>query len=338
LKNKILVTGGLGFIGSHVVVELLDNDYEVIIIDNLANSNISILDRINVITKKKPIFYQLDIRDYDNLKSLFINHHVDAVIHLAALKSVEESVKNPIMYYENNVIGTKVLMNLMDSFEVRNFIFSSSATVYGEPQFLPITEIHQLAPFNPYGESKMECEIMCNDFTSSHGWNCVTLRYFNPIGSHSSHLLGESSSNPPTNIIPLLCKVAYGLKTKLLIYGDTYETIDGTCIRDYIHVTDLAKAHLCSLSYILNDQKSAVFNIGTGVGYSVFQLLESFQKINKLKIPYEISEKRSGDASSVYANCDLAYQALGWKAFYGIERMVKDSWESYLYLMSNPTK
>jgi UDP-glucose 4-epimerase len=327
MNNKILVTGGLGYIGSHTVTLMINQGYEPIIVDNLSNSNEDVLTRIFNITKKKLRFYKEDIRDYDALKKIFQSHEFSAVIHFAGLKSVNESVKQPQIYYDNNVNGSKNLFKVMKEYKVNNLIFSSSATVYGEPKYVPIDESHELSSLNPYAESKLLIEKEGKkNCINNPNFTCFALRYFNPIGAHSSALIGEDPSGIPNNLMPFLCQVASGTLEKLSIFGSDYKTVDGTAVRDYVHVMDLASGHVSALKECKNYSGFIAINLGTGKGYSVLELLKSFETVNKIKINKEIIGRREGDAAEVYSDPSLAKNLLNWSAKFSIDEMVRDSW------------
>lgn len=329
---KILVTGGCGYIGSHTVVELLNHGIETVIIDNLVNSKKEVIVKIEEITKKKPIFYEGDVRDEELLRSIFKSHKIDAVIHFAGLKAVGESVEKPLEYYQNNLDSTLVLLGVMREFKVKRIIFSSSATVYGESKIVPIKEEYPVGgTTNPYGTSKLMIEHILKDLAISDlEMSIVILRYFNPIGAHSSGLIGDNPNGIPNNLMPYIVKVASGDLPYLNVFGDDYDTIDGTGVRDYIHVVDLAVGHVKALGKVMKDKGVFVYNLGTGRGYSVFEIVKSFEEVNKVSIPYEVKERRSGDIAECYADITKAEEELGFKAKYGIEEMVKDSWNFYV--------
>lgn len=324
---KILVTGGLGYIGSHTVVELLNRNYEVLVVDNLSNSKIEVLDKIDKICGKKPDFYEVDLRNKKDLEEVFKNNKIEFVIHFAGLKAVGESVKEPLKYYDNNINGTLVLLELMNKYNVKNIIFSSSATVYGKPEYLPIDEKHPLSTTNPYGATKLFIEEILRDlYKSDNSFNICILRYFNPVGSHESHLLGEDPNGIPNNLVPYVVKVATKKLDKLSIFGDDYDTKDGTGVRDYIHVVDLAIGHVKSLEYMIKNKGIVTLNLGTGKGSSVLELVKTFEKVNKIKVPYVITERRDGDIGTCYADPSLAEKLLGWKAEKNLEDMLKDAY------------
>ena len=304
--KKILVTGGTGYIGSHTVVQLLEAGYEVVILDNLSNSKISVIDRIEKITNQRPLFIEGDIRDQSLLNKLFSDYRIDAVIHFAGLKAVGESVEEPLKYYENNVAGSITLLEAMKNAKVTKMVFSSSATVYGEPQQLPIKEDHPLNPTNPYGETKLAVENLLRDlYRSSPHWKIFILRYFNPVGAHQSGLIGEDPSGIPNNLFPYIAKVAMGELENLKVFGDDYDTKDGTGVRDYIHVNDLADAHLKALEK-LSQAKCEAINLGTGKGYSVLEIVRAFEKLSNCTINLIISGRRKGDISTSYAEVSTA--------------------------------
>ena len=329
---KILVTGGLGFIGSHTVVELLDNNYDVVVIDNLYNSNIDVVKKIEAITNKKFKFYQGDVCDKEFLRTIFNDEKISAVIHFAGYKAVGESVEKPIMYYENNLLSTLHLCEVMQEFDCNTIIFSSSATVYGTPKKLPITEDMEVGnTTNPYGTSKYMNEIILRDICYSNpNFKAIVLRYFNPIGAHKSGLLGEIPNGIPNNLMPYIVRVATGELEYLRIFGNDYDTHDGTGVRDYIHVVDLAKGHIKALDSSNKLKGISYFNLGTGVGYSVLDIVNAFEKENGVKNPYKIVERRSGDIDCCFADCSKAYNELGWRAELGIEEMVRDAYKFVL--------
>ncbi|MBQ6497249.1 MAG: UDP-glucose 4-epimerase GalE [Bacilli bacterium] len=329
---KILVTGGLGFIGSHTVVELLDEDYEVVIIDDLSNSSIDVVDKIREITGKEVKFYEADVCDLDALEKIFLEQKIDAVMHFAGYKAVGESVKEPIMYYENNLVSTLHLCKKMLEHDCNKFIFSSSATVYGDPEVLPITEECKVGgTTNPYGTTKLMIErILADIHVANPQFTAIILRYFNPIGAHKSGLIGEKPNGIPNNLMPYIVRVASGELKILSVFGDDYDTPDGTGVRDYIHVVDLAKGHLSALKKAINDEGLFYYNLGTGKGYSVLDLVKNFEKVNNVKVPYKIVDRRPGDIASCYADPSKALKELGWKAELGIEDMMRDSYNFIL--------
>lgn len=325
---KILVTGGTGYIGSHTVVKLIQQGYEPILLDNLSNSSVKVLDRIKEITGVKPLFYQADIRDRNALSKVFSEQKIDACIHFAGLKAVGESTKLPWEYYENNIGGTLTLVDEMRSHGVKNIIFSSSATVYGDPTSVPITEEAEKKPCtNPYGWTKSMLEQILTDMQKADNeWNVVLLRYFNPIGAHESGLIGENPRGIPNNLMPYITQVAVGKREKLNIFGDDYNTPDGTGIRDYIHVVDLAEGHVKALDKIQGKCGLQIYNLGTGIGYSVLDVVHAFEKANDITIPYEIAPRRPGDIAENFSDPKKAERELHWKAEKTLEDMCRDSW------------
>lgn len=325
---KILVTGGTGYIGSHTAIELLDNDYEVVIIDNLSNSKKEVVDRIKDITGKDVTFYEGNVCDKELLRKIFNDNKIEAVIHFAGYKAVGESVKKPLMYYRNNIDSTLSLCEVMNEYNVKNIVFSSSATVYGNPKSLPIKEEFEVNhATNPYGETKIIIERILNDlYVSDNSWNIALLRYFNPIGAHTSGLIGENPNDIPNNLMPYIVKVATGELKELSVFGNDYDTIDGTGVRDYIHVVDLAKGHIKALGWVLNDNGIDAFNLGTGNGYSVLELVEAFKKYNNVDVPYKIVGRRDGDIASCYADASKAKEVLGWSSEKTVKDMVIDSY------------
>lgn len=325
---KILVTGGCGYIGSHTCVELLENNYDVIVIDNLSNSKKKVIDKIEEITNKKVVFYEGDVQDEELLERIFAENKIDAVIHFAGYKAVGESVKKPLMYYRNNLDSTISLLEVMNKYNVKNIVFSSSATVYGTPEDLPIKENFEVKhATNPYGETKIMIENILKDlYISDNNWNIAVLRYFNPIGAHKSGLIGENPNGIPNNLMPYIVKVATGELKELSIFGNDYNTKDGTGVRDYIHVVDLAKGHIKAIEWVLKGNGIDYFNLGTGNGYSVLELVEAFKKYNDIDVPYKIVPRRDGDIAECYADASYAKDKLGWSCNYGIEDMVKDSY------------
>jgi UDP-glucose 4-epimerase len=329
---KILVTGGLGFIGSHTVVELQNEGFEVVAIDNLSNSSIEVLDGIEKIAGKKPIFENIDLREKSAVQNFFKKHQdISGVIHFAASKAVGESVENPLLYYENNINSLVYLLQELAKLPQANFIFSSSCTVYGQAEKMPITEDASVQPANsPYGNTKQIGEEIINDVAKVTNINAVLLRYFNPIGAHSSAEIGELPIGVPQNLVPYITQTAYGLRKELSVYGNDYPTPDGTCIRDYIHVVDLAKAHVVALQRLLNKQnleKVETFNLGTGKGSSVLEVITAFEKVSGQKLPYKIVGRREGDVISAYANTDKANKVLGWEAAFSLEDALASAWK-----------
>ena len=325
--KKILVTGGAGYIGSHACVELLDSDYEILVLDNLSNSCEESLNRVKQITGKDFKFEKVDLTDRNEVERVFAENDIEAVIHFAGLKAVGESVAKPIEYYTNNIYGTLILLDVMKKYNVKKIAFSSSATVYGKPEIVPITENMPLSTTNPYGSTKLMIENILQDvYVSDNTWSISILRYFNPIGAHKSGLIGENPNGVPNNLMPYIAGVASGKFEKLSVFGDDYETHDGTGVRDYIHVVDLAKGHIKAIEYI-ND-KSGVFihNLGTGVGYSVLDLVKAFERVNNITIPYSICPRRPGDIDECYSNPKKAEDELHWVAKLTIDDMCRDAW------------
>ncbi len=326
-EASILVTGAAGFIGSHTCVELLEAGYNIVAYDNLQNSSATSLERVKEITGKTFPFIEGDIRDGEMLDQVFEQYKIDGVIHFAGLKAVGESVENPLMYYENNVQGSIVLFQAMKRHDVKKIVFSSSATVYGIPKTVPINETFPLSAINPYGQTKLMVENILQDVAHADSqWRVALLRYFNPIGAHESGKIGENPSGIPNNLMPYITQVAVGKREKLSVFGDDYDTPDGTGVRDYIHVVDLAKGHLSALEYLSDHSGVETFNLGTGNGYSVLDLVKAFEKVSGKKIPYQITDRREGDAATCYADTTKAEQTLHWKAQFGVERMCEDAW------------
>jgi UDP-glucose 4-epimerase len=325
---NILVTGGAGYIGSHTVVELIKVGHNVILVDSLSNSDIEVLDKIEIITNTRPIFYNFDIKDSSLLDELFTKHKIDAVIHFAALKAVGESVTMPLEYYKNNISGSIVLFEIMKKHNVKKIVFSSSATVYGDPATTPITEDFPLQTTNPYGFSKLVIEQLLRDiYNSDKSWSIALLRYFNPVGAHKSGLIGENPNGIPNNLMPYIAQVACGKREFLTVFGNDYNTHDGTGVRDYIHVVDLAIGHLQALKYFeTHGNELITINLGTGVGYSVLDVVNAYQKASGQVINYQFAPRRHGDIAICYANPNLANTLLGFKAQFGIEQMCLDSW------------
>ena len=324
----VLVTGGAGYIGSHTCVELLNAGYDVVVVDNLYNASEKALERVEEITGKKVVFYNADIRDKEAMNDIFDKEKVDAVIHFAGLKAVGESVVKPIEYYENNIAGTLNLCDVMRNHGVKNIIFSSSATVYGDPAFIPITEeCPKGTCTNPYGWTKWMLEQILTDLhTSDPEWNVILLRYFNPIGAHESGRMGEDPQGIPNNLMPYIAQVAVGRRDHLTVYGGDYPTKDGTCRRDYIHVMDLANGHLKAVEYAAQHKGVEVFNLGTGTPYSVLEIIHAFESANDIKIKYEIGDRRAGDLPEFWANAEKAEKILGWKTQRTLEDMCRDTW------------
>jgi len=325
---KILVTGGAGYIGSHTVVELQNEGYDVVVIDNLSNSCEKSLERVEKITGKKVPFYKCDILDREKLSEIMDKESFDACIHFAGLKAVGESVQKPWEYYENNIAGTLTLVDVMRKHNVKNIIFSSSATIYGDPAFIPITEeCPKGICTNPYGWTKSMLEQVLTDIQKADPeWNVILLRYFNPIGAHKSGTIGENPNGIPNNLMPYITQTAVGKRDHLTIFGNDYDTHDGTGVRDYIHVVDLARGHVKALAKIKEKAGLKIYNLGTGTGYSVLDIVKNFEEATGVKVPYEIGPRRPGDIATCYASAKKAYDELGWKAEYGIKEMCADSW------------
>lgn len=324
---RILVTGGCGYIGSHTVVELINNGYDVLIVDNFSNSKPVVLDRLKEITGKEIKFYEIDLCDKEKLKVVFDENKIDAVIHFAGFKAVGESVSKPLMYYRNNIDSTLSLLEVMGEYGVKKIVFSSSATVYGEPDMLPIKEDARLSTTNPYGTTKLYIEGILKDlYISDNEWSIAVLRYFNPVGAHKSGLIGEDPNGIPNNLMPYIVKVANGELPCLNVFGDDYDTIDGTGVRDYIHITDLANGHIKAVDYVLKNKEIDYYNLGTGHGYSVLEMVNAFKEVNNVDVPYKIGERRDGDIAECYADTEYAYKKLGFKAQYGLEEMVESAY------------
>ena len=323
----ILLTGGTGFIGSHTAVELIQANYDLVIVDNLSNSNIDVINKIQAIVKKNVTFIEGDIRDKNLISSTIKKYLITTVIHFAGLKSVNESTENPSLYYDNNVNGTQALLEAMEENNVRNLIFSSSATVYGSPIYLPIDENHPLKATNPYGQNKIDIENMLADKSKDGKWKVVSLRYFNPIGAHPSGLLGESSKETPNNLFPYIFKVIKKEIKELPVYGNDYKTIDGTCIRDYIDIIDLAKAHIKAIDFIKVTNGFHIFNIGTNKGLSVLEIIHLFETVLNIKLNYKFSKRRMGDVESCYANAKKANKILKWIAKTNIENSIINAYK-----------
>lgn len=332
---NILVTGGAGYIGTHTCVELLNRNHNVIVVDNLCNSKKEALDRVERITGKSVIFYPVDMKDYDALEKVFAENKIDAAIHFAGLKAVGESVRLPLDYYENNLVSTLNLVKLMKKYEVKNLIFSSSATVYGVPKTVPIKEDFPLSTTNPYGTTKLMIEQILTDFQHANpDFSIVLLRYFNPIGAHESGLIGEDPSGIPNNLCPYITQVAIGKLDYLRVFGDCYATKDGTGVRDYIHVVDLALGHVKALEKKSNESGVHIYNLGTGTGYSVLDIVKAFEKACGKTIPYKITDARAGDIAECYSDSTKAKEELGWTAQFGIDEMCRDSWN---WQVKNPS-
>jgi len=337
MKNIILVTGGAGYIGSHTCVELINNGFEVVVVDNLSNSKIEAIRRIEKITGQSISFHQSDVRNQDSLNRIFKEHKINAVIHFAGLKAVGESCQQPLAYYQNNLDSTLVLLETMNKACVKNLVFSSSATVYGDPHTVPILESFPLQATNPYGRTKLFIEDILRDvsaadtiISSRNPWKFALLRYFNPVGAHPSGLIGEDPNGIPNNLMPYLSQVAIGKLEILSVFGDDYPTPDGTGVRDYIHVVDLAQGHIKALQYLLKHPIETPicepFNLGTGTGYSVLEMVNSFKKVTARDIPYRIAPRRSGDIAACYADPSLSREKLDWKAERDLETMLTDTW------------
>jgi UDP-glucose 4-epimerase len=324
---KILVTGGAGYIGSHTCLELLAVGYEVVVVDNLCNSSREGLRRVEELTCKQVIFYELDLRDAAGLHAVFEEHEIEAVIHFAGLKAVGESVQKPLHYYSNNLTATLVLCEVMAAHNVKNIVFSSSATVYGDPATVPITEDFPVSATNPYGSSKLFVEQILQDLhTADASWNVGLLRYFNPVGAHVSGRIGEDPNDIPNNLMPYVAQVAVGRLKELSVFGNDYPTPDGTGVRDYIHVADLAKGHIKAIEKLRTKPGVVIYNLGTGKGYSVLDMVKAFEKASGRKVAYRIAARRPGDIAACYANPAKAREELGWQAEKGIDEMCEDAW------------
>ncbi len=324
---KILTTGGAGFIGSHTCVELLNSGYDVVVVDNLCNSKEESIRRIEQITGKQVSFYKADLLDREALEHIFDCEPIDAVIHFAGLKAVGESVQKPLEYYHNNLTGTLILCDVMRRHGVKRIVFSSSATVYGSPKTVPITEDFPLSVTNPYGRTKLMIEEMLQDFAAADPeWNITLLRYFNPIGAHQSGLIGEDPKGIPNNLVPYVTQVAIGKLSEVHVFGDDYDTPDGTGVRDYIHVVDLAVGHVKAIEHAAKGHGVHIYNLGTGIGYSVLDIIRAFSKVVGKEIPYVIEKRRAGDIATCYADATRAREELGWTAQYDLNRMCEDSW------------
>lgn len=325
---SILVTGGAGYIGSHTCVELLNEGHEVVVVDNLCNSSVISLERVQKITNKTVKFYEADLLDRDGLETIFEQESIDSVIHFAGLKAVGESVAKPLEYYWNNITGTLILCDVMRKYGVKDIVFSSSATVYGDPATVPITEDFPLHVTNPYGRTKLMLEEILQDLhTADPEWNIVLLRYFNPIGAHKSGLIGEDPKGIPNNLVPYITQVASGKLKSLGVFGNDYNTPDGSGVRDYIHVTDLAQGHVKAVEHLGKKEGVSIYNLGTGNGYSVLDVLHAYEKACGKTLPYVIDPRRSGDIATCYSDPDKARRELGWTAQYGIEDMCASSWK-----------
>lgn len=324
---KILVTGGAGYIGSHTCVELLQSGHEVVVIDNLSNSKRTSLIKVEEITGRAVNFYQADLLDRADIDRVFSEHSIDSVIHFAGLKSVAESVTDSLAYYHNNVSGSIILFDLMSRHKVKNLVFSSSATVYGLANSMPLNENCSLSAENPYGRTKIMIEEILRDLhDSDNAWNIISLRYFNPVGAHASGKIGEDPNGIPNNLLPYISQVAIGKLKQLTVHGNDYATHDGTCVRDYVHVVDLAKGHISAIEKLDSNPGLVVYNLGTGNGYSVMDMLGSFERVNSISIPYTIGPRRPGDIDASYTDPGLAMSELGWQANLGIEDICRDAW------------
>ncbi len=330
----ILVTGGAGYIGSHTIVELHKANHEVIVVDNLSNSSIESIKRVEEITGKSVKFYEYSILEKDKLQQIFKTNKIDTVIHFAAFKAVGESVSNPLKYYHNNIAGTVTLLEVMSEYGVKNIVFSSSATVYGDPASVPIDESFALRVTNPYGRTKLMMEEILEDvYRADNSWNVVILRYFNPVGAHKSGRIGEDPNGIPNNLMPYISQVAVGKLDELAVFGNDYPTVDGTGVRDYIHVVDLSYGHVTALKKIKDNSGLNIYNLGTGKGYSVLETLHAFEKACGKKLKYKIAPRRAGDIASCYARPDKAEKELGWKATREMDEMCEDAWR---WQTSNP--
>ncbi|HOK38777.1 MAG TPA: UDP-glucose 4-epimerase GalE [Bacteroidales bacterium] len=333
MEKQILITGGTGYIGSHTAVEFINAGYEVIIIDNLSNSDISVLNGIEKITDIKPIFYKVDVTLKAELRKVFETHpNIQAIVHFAAFKAVGESVEFPLKYYHNNLTGLINILECMEEFKIKNLVFSSSCTIYGQPELLPVTEESPvIKPESPYGNTKRISEEIIQDFlNSTQGFKCISLRYFNPIGAHPSAEIGELPIGVPNNLMPYITQTAYGIREELKVFGSDYNTPDGTPIRDYINVVDLAEAHVAAVNRLLKDKtedKFEVFNIGTGQGHTVLEVINAFEKNTGVKLKYRITNRRPGDVEKVWADTSKANKILGWKAKKSLAETVKSAWE-----------
>ncbi len=326
-KGTILVTGGAGYIGSHTSLLLLEAGYEVVVVDNLSNSSVESLNRVKTLSGKAAIFYQVDVRDSHGLEAIFKQHQIDGVIHFAGLKAVGESTEIPLDYYEQNISGTITLLKVMKKFQCYNIVFSSSATVYGDPATVPITEDFPTSATNPYGRTKLFIEEILRDLAlSDENWHVVLLRYFNPVGAHKSGLIGEQPQGIPNNLMPYISQVAVGKREKLSVFGGDYPTVDGTGVRDYIHVMDLSDAHLKAVEKIKSLAGTTTLNIGTGNGYSVLEMVKAFETSTGVTVAHEIVDRRAGDIAECWANASLAKSVIGWQAELDLEDMMQDTW------------
>jgi UDP-glucose 4-epimerase len=333
-KKYILVTGGAGYIGSHLCVELIEAGYNIVVVDNFSNSNPIALQRVKELTSKDFPIYECDIRSKKRLREVFASYSISAVLHLAGLKSVGESTDKPIGYYDNNVVGTVHLLEVMSEYQCKNIVFSSSATVYGEPKSIPVKEHFPLSAINPYGRSKLMIEDILRDLYASDSlWSIALLRYFNPVGAHTSGRIGEDSRGVPNNLMPYIAQVALGKLQVLNVFGGDYATVDGTGVRDFIHVVDLAKGHIKALEALGSSNKILTLNLGTGQGVSVLELVAAFENVSGRKVPYEIKDKRVGDVASCYADVSLAKELIGWSSTLNVENMCRDV---YNWQVNNP--
>lgn len=333
MKGKILVTGGTGYIGSHTAVELIQRGHEVVIVDNLSNSKIEVLDKIETISGTKPKYYQFDLCDYQKVEECFEEEgDISAIIHFAASKAVGESVEKPLLYYQNNLVSLINLLKAMKKYETANIVFSSSCTVYGQPEKLPVTESTPFQPAeSPYGNTKQVCEEILRDSSTAYPEiKSIALRYFNPVGAHESALIGELPLGVPANLIPFITQTAAGLREQLSVFGSDYNTSDGTAVRDYIHVVDLAKAHAIAINRLIEGKNKSdfeFFNIGTGNGFSVLETIQAFERVNGIKVNYKLVDRRPGDIEQIYADTTFANEELGWKAEKGLDEMMSSSWK-----------
>lgn len=340
--NKVIVTGGLGYIGSHTVVALLEDNFDVVIVDDLSNSQLAILDRIAMITKKTPVFRELDVSEKANVQALCSEHRdAKAIVHFAASKAVGESVEKPLQYYRNNLDSLICLLDGMREYNIPNMVFSSSCTVYGQPDRLPVTEA---SPFktaeSPYGNTKQICEEILRDTCKAHkALNSIALRYFNPVGAHDSFLIGELPRGVPNNLVPYIAQTAAGIRPELRIFGDDYDTPDGTPVRDYIHVVDLAEAHRIALRRLIEGRQKnnyEFFNLGAGKGFTVLEVVKAFERVNQVKLPYSITGRRAGDIEKIWADTTYANNELGWKAQRGLDDMMRSAWQWQQQLLAHP--
>ena len=332
----LLLTGGTGYIGSHTAVCLIEAGYEVVLLDNLCNSGVQVLQQIKRITGVEPVFVEADLRQRQSLQRVFEQFDFDAVIHFAGLKAAGESKQLPLEYFHNNVAGTLELLQLMQQYQVKRLVFSSSATVYGDHAHLPLTEDSDTRPVNPYGHSKLMIEHILQQMASAYkDWAITALRYFNPVGAHYSGLIGESPKGIPNNLMPYICQVASGDLPLVQVFGDDYDTVDGTGVRDYVHVDDLARGHLLALEKLTINDKVSVYNLGVGKGYSVMQILQTFMQVNNIQVPYQVTQRRCGDSASCYADCQLAREQLGWQAEKSLEQICVDAWRWQQFYSKN---